>query len=80
MVALFAASCVRLHLCYVVSAEGKKGHDMKSSLPNNLPESNRRRASPLSVGEKFGRAVHARTCMLGGSSSANRWATPRLID
>jgi hypothetical protein len=34
MVALFAASFARLHLCYVVSAEGKKGHDMKSSLPN----------------------------------------------
>jgi hypothetical protein len=41
---------------------------------NNLPESNRRPASPLSAGE-VQRAVHAQDFVPGGGRSANRWGT-----
>jgi hypothetical protein len=41
---------------------------------NNLPETNRRPASPLSAEDKFRCVVHARGCILGGGRSANRSA------
>ena len=39
---------------------------------NNLPETNRRCAAPLSPGEEIGRAVHAREFVVSGGRSANR--------
>ena len=39
---------------------------------NNLPETNRRRASVLSAGQQFRRGVHARVLVFGGGRSANR--------
>ena len=42
--------------------------------PNNLPEANRRRTSPLSAKEEFRRAVHAQDSVFGGGRSAKRSA------
>ena len=42
--------------------------------PNQTLETNCRPASPLDAGRQFGRAVHAPTCVSGGSRSALRSA------
>jgi len=50
-----------------------------SPLPNNLLESNRRCATPLSAGEDFIRALHAQDFALGGGRSANRSAAWPIV-
>lgn len=42
--------------------------------PNQTLETNCRPASPLDAGRRFGLAVHARSCVSGGSRSAFRYA------
>ena len=43
-----------------------------SPMLNNLPETNRRRASPLGAGPRFRRLARAQACVFRGGRSANR--------
>ena len=45
--------------------------------PNQTLETNCRPASPLDAGWQFGRAVHARPCVSGGSRSAHLGVTTK---
>ena len=46
--------------------------DLGDQSPNQTLETNCRPAFPLDAGRHFGRAIHARPCVSGGSRSALR--------